>query len=201
MSGALQVNGAQSDKPTKFAAIYTGRQFTGIWTNRSPLRDAASSRIEEKFYGPRGDAMIAGSNVEISNKLTMIRRFGNPQFSGASVTGVGGFGEFRINKALSDVFGTTLESIDLMTDTATQVLENGTAIFTKSAGAGRTFFEQVGNELFFSDGVDNKKKLQSLFTRTTGSNNTLININVYPYMTTFLVDPNGNIQQMIVAAA
>ena len=197
MSGALQINGAQSDKPTKFSAIYVGRQFSGIWTNRSPLRDAATNRIQEKYYGPNGDAMIAGSNVEISNKLTTVRRPGNPQFTGTSFTGVSGFGEFRINKALSDVFGTTLEQIDLMTDTATQVFENGVAIFNKSAGAGQTFFEQVGNELFFSDGVDNKKKLQSLFTRTAASNSTVINTNVYPFMDTFLVDPNGNIQQMI----
>jgi hypothetical protein len=209
MAGALPVNGAQSTKPVKFGDIYTGRIFSGIWTNRSPLRDAASTRIEEKFYGPRGDAMIAGSNVEISNKLTMIRRPGNPIYDNVNTfSGINSFDEFRISKPLSDVWGTTTESIDLMVDTPAALLaensafalqygDTSTTVWTKSTGAGQSFMKQVGNQLYFGNGADNKKWSQSLFVRQSSNNNTVINTNSYPFIDTFLNDPNGNMQQMI----
>lgn len=203
MANALALNGAQPQKSTPFGAMYTGRMFTGLWTNRSPLRDAASTRIEEKFYGPRGDAMIAGSNVEVSNRLTLIRRPGNPIYDNTNTwSNVLSFDEFRINKGLSDVFGTTIEQIDLMVDQSDALYAvNGTntreLVFTKSTGAGQSYMKQVANELYFGNGIDNKKWLQSLFMRDSGNNSTAINTNSYPFMDTFLIDPNNNIQQMI----
>jgi hypothetical protein len=77
--------------------------------------------------------------------------------------------------------------------------------FPKSANAGQTFMQPVGNSLYFGDGVDNKKWLYSLFTRDNSSaanNNYLQGANglagTYPFMSTFLIDPaTGNIQQFI----
>jgi hypothetical protein len=211
MPNPLQIAGAQSDKNTRFAAIYTGRFFSGLWTNRSPLRDAASSRTEEKYYGPRGDAMIAGSNVEITNKQTVSRRPGNPiysQFNSAvgpttPWNNILSFDEFRLNKGLSDVFGTVTEQIDVMVDTSTALYAlNGSSsqlVFTKTAGAGQDYMKQVGNELYFGNGINDKKWLQSLFVRTSASNSATLQLNSYPFMDTFLIDPNGNIQQIIGA--
>jgi hypothetical protein len=215
MSNALQAGGAQPDKQTRFAPLYTGRFFSGIWTNRSPLRDAASTRIEEKFYGPRGDALIAGSNVEITNRLTLGRRPGNPVYDNVNTfTDVLSFDDFRISKGLSDVFGTVTEQVDTMIDTSTAlyaensdfVLQGGvnpTTVFTKSPGAGQSYGIQVGNEWYFGDGADNKKWLQSLFVRTSASNNATLNLNSYPFMDTFLISnptTNPQIQQLIGAA-
>jgi hypothetical protein len=204
MAGALQVNGAPSEKqPVKFTPIYTGRIFTGIWTNRSPLRDAASTRTEEKYYGPRGDAMIAGANVEVSNRLTLIRRPGNPIYDTANTyADITSFDEFRISKGLSDAFGTTLEEIELMVDTSTALYAEDSSlsqelVFTKTTGAGQSFMKQVGNQLYFGNGIDNKKWSQSLFMRTSLNNSTAINTDSYPFMDTFLIDNNDNVQQMI----
>lgn len=202
MSNVLATSGAQPDKPTKFAPMYTGRFFTGIWTSRSPLRDAASSRNEEKYYGPRGDAMIAGANVEITNRLTMGRRAGNPIYDNVNTySNVLAYDEFRINKGLSDVFGTTLEQIDVMTDQTDQLYaSNGTArqsVFTKTSGAGQSHMKQVANQLYFGNGIDNKKWNQSLIVRNSGNNSTAINTDSYPFFDTFLIDNNNNIQQMI----
>lgn len=155
MPNNFQLAGAQSAKPVHFAPIFTNRFFQGLWTQRNPLRDAGSTRIEEKFYGTRGDAMIAGSNVEISNRLTPVRRPGNSVYNAASFTAVDYFYEFRR-------FTSNTETIQVMVDTATALYDGTgpstqTLVFTKSAGAGQTFMQSVGNTLYFGNGVDSKK--------------------------------------------
>ena len=70
MSNQLALAGAQPQKAPRFAPIFTSRFFSGIWTNRSPLRDATTSRLVEKWYGAAGDAMnailaAAGHNLRI----------------------------------------------------------------------------------------------------------------------------------------
>jgi len=80
---------------------------------------------------------------------------------------------------------------------------NPTTVFTKSPGAGQSYGIQVGNEWYFGDGADNKKWLQSLFVRTSASNNATLNLNSYPFMDTFLISnptTNPQIQQLIGAA-
>lgn len=203
MSGALEANGAVGDKPPRFSDIYTGRQFSGIWTNRSPLRDAQTTRIIEKFYGPNGDAIIAGSNVEVSNRLTLIRRPGNPIYDNVNTyTDVLSFDTFRVSKPLSDIFGETSEDIYTMVDTAADLYAedsgfNRELVWVKTPGAGQSYMVQVGDELYFGNGIDNQKWLQSLFVRDIANDSTAINTDSYPFMDTYLIDPNGNIQQMI----
>ena len=159
MANNLAIAGAQDSKPSKFASLYTGRWSSGIWTNRSPLRDATTSRIAEKYYGQAGDALIAGSNVEITNKLTLARRPGTSIYDENSYTNVDRFYEFRL-------FDQNTEEIILMIDQANALysLSGGTKtlVWTKSAGAGQTYMQSVGNTLYFSNGVDNKKWLQTL---------------------------------------
>lgn len=213
--------GGQPQKPPKYAPIYSGSFFNGINTNRSPLRAASASHIYQKYYGDTsGDALIAGSNIEVSNRLTLIRRPGNPLYDtnvAHTYNDIDAFDEFRVNKAQSDVFGTTLESIFTMIDEAnngflyslsesfTRGGDSGyfTGLkFQKSSGAGQTFMQAVGNSLYFADGVDQKKWLQSLFERTSAGNNTTLQgadglAGTYPFGT-YLLDPaTGNIQQFI----
>lgn len=219
----IAASGGQPQKQPKYAPIYTGRFFNGVNTNRSPLRAATSSHIAEKFYSDSsGDALIAGSNLEVTNRLTLARRPGNPIYDDLHYAGLANgyakplaFGDFRVNKAASDVFGTTLESIYTMIDQTTKLQSLSTALerggdtgyklgldFTKTAGAGQSFMQPVGNSLYFANGVDNKKWLTSLFTRTSAGNLTKLQgadglAGTYPFGT-YLIDPaTGNIQQFI----
>ena len=195
MSNNLGLAGAQLAKPAKFAPLYTGRWSSGLWTNRSPLRDATTSRISEKFYGQAGDALIAGSNVEITNKLTLARRPGTSVYDSNSYTGVDRFYEFRL-------FNQNIEEIILMVDQANALysLSGGvkTSVWTKSAGAGQTYMQSVGNTLYFANGVDNKKWLQTL---NTWQANFQYGQGITPFLTTFVIDSNGFIQQLLGSIA
>src|SRR6266566_8083259 len=171
-SPLMSAGAPPKNKQARFVPIYTGRFFTGLWTNRSPLRDAASTRYEEKVSGARGDAFISGTNLETSNRSTIIRRPGNPIYDNTNTYGSAGtvlsFDEFRVNKAIADNFGLTLEQNYVMTDQTDQLFAaNGLtrqSVFTKTATAGATpgqsHMKQVGNSLYFGNGLDNKKWLQ-----------------------------------------
>jgi hypothetical protein len=159
MPSPLEQAGALAG-PSKYAPLHTNRFFTGLWTQRNPLRDAATPFLYEKFYsGTRFDSLIDGLNAEISSRLTIRRRPGNSVYNAQTFTPINRFYEFR-------VFSTTDEIIHLMADTDTTVYDaTGPAlkklIFTKSAGAGSTYFQSVGNILMFGNGVDERKWVQS----------------------------------------
>ena len=209
MPNALAINGAQSEKQVKFAPMYTGRFFSGIWTNRSPLRDAATNRVQEKYYGPAGDAMIAGSNVEVTNRLTLSRRPGTPQYDTVNTfSDIIAFDEFRYSKALSDIWGTVIEQIDVMVDTKFDLYAETNAdaklqVFDKQAvagQAGQTFMQSVGTQLYFGNGISQKKWNQSLFVRNAGNDSSVLSTDAYPFMNTFLIsNPTilPQIQQLI----
>lgn len=190
MPNNLGLNGAQAQKPTRFAPIYTGRWSSGLWTNRSPLRDANTTRLTEKFYGPSGDALIDGLNTEITTRLTLARRPGNPVYDSNSWTSIDRFYSFRL-------FNANTEQIDVMVDQATALysLYNGvkTLVWNKSVNAGESYMQSVGNSLYFGNGVDNKKWLQTLNTWVAGA---VWNTPTTPLFSTFIIDTNGNIQQL-----
>src|SRR5580658_1056996 len=225
MSNALQTAGANPGKNTRAGVLYTGRFFSGINTNRSPLRDARGTRYEEKFVGPSGDALIDGQNLEVTNKLTLGRRPGNPIYDTVNEwQNLLSFDEFRVSKALNDAFGEVTEEIFTMVSEGAApsgTYEPGNASLTaisgpdggwplpasgpflkqvgdpgsspaiwrsSSASAGQTYGVQVGNEWYFGNGVDNKKWLQSLFVRTAAVDSTLVPLNTYPFMTTYIID-------------
>ncbi len=148
----LQHSGAQpGNKQGKFVPIWVGSLRSGLVTNRSPLIGSTAPRLMEKFYGTSGDLLIAGSNVEISSRFSLIRRFGNSVYNAGSFTGVDYFTEFRLQNG----------TIKVIADTSAQVKDitgsNNITIMTKSAGAGETFFQSVLNTLFMGNGVDQKK--------------------------------------------
>ena len=167
MANALQNAGALSD-PSNFAPLHTNRIFTGLWTNRSPLRDAATSDYQEHYGMGRQDSIWDGYNSEISPRLTLIRRAGSRVYNPNSIPPVKRFYSFN-------TFTLTDEVIRVMADTAAVVYDATynpaapaapKAIFTKSPGAGSTFFLSVGNTLYFTNGVDNK---QWVYDPTTGT--------------------------------
>ena len=190
MSNYLGLQGAQTQKQVRFAPIYTERFYSGLWTNRSPLRDATTTRIVEKFYGQAGDAFISGLNTEVTTKLTLARRPGTSVFDSNTWTNVDRYYEFRI-------FNASTEEIILMVDQVNSLysLLGGTKslVFNKSTGAGQSYMQYVGNSLYFGDGIDNKKWLQSLVKWVSGAQWGLANSS---FFSTYLIDSNGNIQQL-----
>lgn len=209
----IQGAGGQPQKQPKYAPIYTGRIFSGLVTNRSPLRSNIPAMMEQWYKLSYGDIMIAGSNVEVSNRLTLIRRPGTSMFatgsggSGAgSFTNVQSFYEFPVNKAAADAFGLILEEIFTMiseggslTATLNGVVQN---VFTNAAVTGQTYMQAIGNSLYFSNGVDNKKWLQSLINwapnfQFQGANGLA---GTYPFFSTYMltgaISPIVNLQQI-----
>src|SRR5919108_5203940 len=162
MPGPLEQAGAYAE-PTKYAPIFTGRFFTGLWTHRNPLRDAATPYLYEKFYAAtRFDSLIDGSNTEVSARLTLIRRPGSTVYNNQTFPALNGYYEFRR-------FGTSSQIINVMADALTQVFDatgpsTKLAIFTKSTGAGQTYFQGVGNTLFMGNGLDQVKWVNTTLT-------------------------------------
>lgn len=186
MSDALTQAGAVPPKQSNFAPLHTDEIFTGLWTNRNPLRDAATPYLYRKFYAAsRYDAMIAGQNVEVSPRLTAMRRPGTSKFNTQSFSeAINTFYPFRIFDPV-----TGIETIIIIGDTPTGVYDvtppsTKTLLFTKAAGAGQTSFQSVGNTLYMGDGVDLKKYVwspawQALHAFSLGST---------------IIDSNGNLQ-------
>lgn len=154
MPNQIQQAGGASE-PTSFAPLHTSRLFTGLWTNRNPLSDAAVSHDMQLYGLGRQDSIIGGLNTELSSKLTLIRRPGTSVYNALDFPPVNRFYSFN-------TFTTTDEFIRVMVDTAATVYD-GTgpntknAIWQKSPGAGPTFFLGVGNMLYFTNGIDNKQ--------------------------------------------
>lgn len=82
MPGILQQAGSQPQKQPKYVPIFEDRMFTGLFTQRNVLHDP-SDIYTAKFYGGRPDALWQGSNIELTNLLTLARRPGLSEFSTA----------------------------------------------------------------------------------------------------------------------
>jgi hypothetical protein len=173
--------------------------------------------IYEKFYGGQNDALIGGLNTEISNRLTLCRRPGNPVYTNPT-TGVASATFDDVDRFESfHLLGPTTEDIDVMIDTigtsggdqpsiwtgldATGVrgtFPGGSAkqlVFQKSV-AQQAYMESVGNTLFFGDGAEQRKWLETVITWASIPSGVL-SAGQYPYYTTYLVDSNFAIQQLI----
>lgn len=144
----IQQAGGQSEKQPRFVPIHIAKATAGLITNRAALHDP-SIGIYARFYGGQPDALLSGSNVEISPRQTWVHRPGCSLFATLP------------SKCLTSYpFFNPDGSITLYMDTATGVYSNPSGpalLFTKSAGAGQTSFLQIGNTMYMANGVDNKK--------------------------------------------
>ena len=152
MADRLGEAGAQPARQPHYAPIFVAASLTGIFTQRHVFHDP-SNVVTARFYGGRPDTLWDGLNVELSNELTLIRRFGCSEFSGTTYPQPPTCGfSFELDDG----------SIQLLIDTPSFVyLDNQdgtkTTIFTKKAGAGQGFFVPSGNTLYYGDGVDTLK--------------------------------------------
>lgn len=188
MPNELQKKGAQPSRPPHYGVLWHNNFYQGIVTQRNPLR-ANLQHIEEEFYGSQV-SMIDGLNTEISTNLTLIRRPGHTVYNSSTITGpINRFYENRVSVFNGSQTATT-ETIQVLADNPTDVLNvtgpsTNSVVFAKSAGAGSTYFQSVGNELFFSDGPDQKKLITpNLIWAANQKFNTGNQI----------LDPNGNLQ-------
>lgn len=143
-----------SDKGRKYGALFTTHMISGLLTNRNQLIDGTSPATYSHYGLSRNENLIDGRNTELSPRKTLIRRPGTSVYNSGTFGPVNSFVNFKPFA----VNGT--ETILIVEDGATTVREitsgNNNTLFTKSAGAGATRFEQVGNRLFMSDTAENK---------------------------------------------
>lgn len=190
MPGPLQAAGATSE-PSEYAPLTMDRYITGLWTQRSPLRDAAVPYLYTKFYSAsRFDSLIDGLNREVTARLTLARRCGLSVYNANTFPPINSFYPFKLVR-------NGAQSIRVMADTASDVYDatagQQSIVFSKSAGAGKTRFLGVGNNtLYFSNGTDQKKWMQG---------NKVWAANTAFSQGDFIVDTNGNIQSIILPAA
>jgi hypothetical protein len=188
MAGPLQQAGAISD-PSRFAALsMSGEEFTGMWTQAGPYRDAASAYLTRKFYsGSRFDRIIDGANREISSKLTDVRRPGIIPFNTNVFGAVRSFYSFKF---IQD--GVEKVKVMLDTDAAVYDASNGgkVLVYTKPAGSGQTRFLSIGPILYMGNGKTQVKWVQSSKAWQPATN--------FP-AGTVIVDSNGNLQEAVGA--
>lgn len=147
--------GAARDN-SKYAPLTMDRYITGLVRQRSPLRDAAVPYNQAKYFqAGRYDSLWDGKNVELNSNSNLARRPGSSLYNNQDFPAINRFADHRIV-----VDG--VASIRTLADTAAAVYDaTGPSvkqiIWSKSAGAGKTFFQSVGNTLYFTNGVDLKK--------------------------------------------
>lgn len=159
-------------------------------TQGNPLRPNLG-HVEIEFYGSQ-PCLRGGANTEVSTKLTLVRRPGSVPYNSATFPAINRFYENR-TATFNAAQTSTSESIQVIADTASVVYDatgpsTKTALFTKSSGAGSTYFQSVGNVLYFSNGLDNEKYVTPEYKWFA---NTTYQAGQY------IKDPNGNIQQAI----
>src|SRR5262249_45340568 len=147
---------AQPERPSRYSALFTNRFWSGLWTQRNPLRDAASSFFQEKYYsGVRNDALIDGESVEITNRLTLARRPGLSVYNSQSFPPIKTYYSFKKNTANTETIQVIADTASVIYDATGPSTKNG--FFTKTTGAGQTYFQSVGNYLYFGDGAEVRK--------------------------------------------
>lgn len=157
--GILKLAGAQEPSPDKFTSLATIRFIGGLQTQRSPFA-GIDTRSGIKFYGGKPDAIIAGQNAEISNRLTLTRRPGLIAYGVSNIPSPVFFFDWQL---------ATTQDIILVIDTALPGGDNNAgsngAVFNysptssgiyinKSPLSKQTNFFDVVNTMYMGDGVD-----------------------------------------------
>lgn len=145
----IQSVGGQSQKPTRFVSIFTSRIFNGLFTNRSLLRGPLGFLYADFYHAGTTDVLCDGLNSELSTRLTMIRRPGNPKFSTAlTAAAIDSFYSFHRADGVIQVIA------DSTTDVEVATPSSNTSIWTKTTGSGEGYFQGVNQSLYIADGID-----------------------------------------------
>ena len=167
----LDIQGARPEKPNKYTSLATLKFIGGLQTQRSAFM-SIDTRYNSRYLGGKPDALIAGSNVELSNRLTLIRRPGLVQYGSVSIPAPDFFYDWQQAQTANFIGIVDPASIiypqgnlQLIIDTPT----NGTTapgniynysptyagiLLNKSAASGQTSFQTVVSTMYMGDGVD-----------------------------------------------
>src|SRR5208337_1100515 len=161
MPSALEAAGATRE-PSEYATLSMDRAITGLWTQRSPLRDADVPYLYGKFYSAsRFDSLIDGINREITARLTNARRAGSSVWNANTFPACNSLYPFKWIQQGNQIIRVLADGRDGVIYDATQGQKY--ALFTKSAGAGKASFLGVGSTCYFTDGVEQKKLVRSYY--------------------------------------
>ena len=171
----MEVAGARPVKPSRYTPISTLKWIGGLQTQRSPFA-SLDSRYNSRYLGGKPDSLIDGSNVEVSNKLTLQRRPGTVAYGISSIPAPDFFFSWQQASLANFVsivdpnFSTYPQAnLQLIVDTSTS---NGTAapgniynysptnagiILNKSVLSLQSSFQTVINTMYIGNGVDLKK--------------------------------------------
>lgn len=171
----MDVVGARPAKPSQYTSIATLKWIAGYQTQRSPLM-SVDTRYNSRYLGGKPDSLIDGSNVELSNKLTLQRRPGLAPYGVSSIPAPDFF--YNWHQASLANFVSLLDpsfqtypqgNLQLIIDTSTN---DGThapgniynysptsagIILNKSLLSQQTSFFTVINTMYMGNGVDLKK--------------------------------------------
>ncbi|MDE2020991.1 MAG: hypothetical protein KGJ13_11695, partial [Patescibacteria group bacterium] len=148
----IQSVGGQPQKPTRFVSLFTSRFFNGLFTNRNLLRGPLGFLYTDFYHAGTTDVLCDGLNSELSTRLTIIRRSGNPKFSSANITAAAdSFYSFHHPDGTIQVIVDTTSDVEVLTPSSKSI------IWTKTAGAGESYFQGVAYSLYFGDGIDTIK--------------------------------------------
>lgn len=174
-------------EPSEYATLSMDEQFTGMVTQRSPLRDADVPYLYRKFYSAsRFDSILDGINREICTRLTDVRRCGTSPYNSNIFPAINSYYAFKWLQR-----GT--QQLRVVADGQDGTIYDATAgqkstIFTKSGGAGKARFLGIGPTLYITDGVDTRQWVRS---STQWVSNTVFNAGQ------FIIDTNLNVQLCI----
>src|SRR6202789_1911454 len=153
--GVMDLAGARPEKPNKYTSVATVKWIGGLQTQRSVMM-SIDTRYNSRFLGGKPDALISGSNCEISNDLTIQRRPGLLPFGTASIPSPTAFYSWQ---------QTTPPLITVLVDTSTGGTFNAGEVFTygptsaggvfnKTPGSGQTNFFGIADTVYMGDGID-----------------------------------------------
>lgn len=161
----IQSVGGQGQKATHWVSLFTSRFFNGLVTNRSLLRGPLGSIYTDFYHLGTTDVLCDGLNTELSTRLTMIRRPGNPKWSSAtSGFAFDTFYSFHESTGTILTIGDGAEYVNLLTTSSI------TPIFAKDSTSGQSYFQGVDTSLYIGDGVDLVKYIPGVTNSQTGKN-------------------------------
>lgn len=187
MANPFLVNGGVPERQSRFAPLVVNRFWSGQYSNSSPLSEPTVPYLYSRFYSAsRYETIRSGSNVEISPRLTLIRRPGLSVYNSATFPACTTFYSFRVFNSITQqvqirVIADTVSAVYDATGPSTKQL-----LWTKVSGAGQTSFRSVGNTLYAADGTSVWKWVwfpgwQANQSYTTG---------------TVIIDSNDNLQKL-----
>lgn len=123
------------------------------------MRPGNVSAMVSRMYGSKGDDLLDGLNVEVSNRLTMVRRPGSSVYNSQVFPQIDSFYEFRLFDANNEIIKVIADTTGAVYDATGPSTKN--VIAGKSAASGQTYFQSVGNTLYMGDGLGRIKWVES----------------------------------------